>query len=102
MNPEKKDKLLAGHGSIVFHALLILLLFFLALKTPLPLPEEEGVEVDMGYSALGQTLPEKPIEKLHHLNPNLKLPERQRQASQQTQSRWKKKLFKQIPKKVPR
>lgn len=54
MSQEIKNKAKAWVGTILFHALLILALFFMALKTPLPLPEEEGVEVNLGYSDVGQ------------------------------------------------
>ena len=40
-------------GTIVFHAVLLVLLLFLALRTPLPLPGEEGVEVNLGYDETG-------------------------------------------------
>ncbi len=40
-------------GTILFHVILVLLLMFLALRTPLPLPGEEGVEVNMGYNETG-------------------------------------------------
>jgi len=53
---EIKDKLKAWFGTILFHALLLLALFFLALRTPLPLPDEEGVEVNLGYSPVGQNV----------------------------------------------
>lgn len=55
-----KRKALAG--TVVFHLLLLLALFFLALRTPLPLPGEEGVEVNLGYSdqGMGQIQPERP------------------------------------------
>ncbi len=56
MSQEIKDKIKAGFGTILFHALLLLALFFMALKTPLPLPEEEGVEVNLGFSAVGQNV----------------------------------------------
>ena len=39
--------------TILFHILLVLLLMFLALRTPLPLPGEEGVEVNLGNSETG-------------------------------------------------
>ena len=44
------------------HALVVLVLFLLAFRTPLPLPGEEGVEVDLGMmdQGLGNILPEKP------------------------------------------
>lgn len=35
------------------HLLLFVALFFLALRTPLPLPGEEGVEVNLGYTETG-------------------------------------------------
>lgn len=50
---EKKDKGIAIVGTIVFHALAVLVLFLMAFKTPLPLPGEEGVEVDLGMMDLG-------------------------------------------------
>lgn len=40
-------------GTVVFHLLLIVLLTILALRTPLPLPGEEGVEVNLGYDNQG-------------------------------------------------
>ena len=48
-----KDKSKAVVGTIVAHLLIILVLFFMALRTPLPLPEEEGIEVDLGNSTEG-------------------------------------------------
>lgn len=56
MNRFDKDKQKGILGTILFHALLLFCLFFLALKTPLPIPAEEGVEVDLGYSADGMGL----------------------------------------------
>ena len=40
-------------GTIIVHLLLVLMLLFLALRTPLPLPGEEGVEIRMGNSDEG-------------------------------------------------
>jgi len=50
---EKKDKIKAIIGAVLFHLLLLIALIFLGLSTPLPLPEEEGVEVNLGYSNVG-------------------------------------------------
>lgn len=50
---EKKDRIRAIIGAIVFHLLLLIALVFMALTTPLPLPEEEGVEVNLGFSDVG-------------------------------------------------
>ena len=61
-NKEKKDKGIAAVGTIVFHALAVLILFLMAFRTPLPLPGEEGVEVDLGMmnQGMGNIQPEKP------------------------------------------
>ena len=47
-NKEKKDRGIAIAGTIAVHALVVLVLFLMAFRTPLPLPGEEGVEVDLG------------------------------------------------------
>lgn len=59
---EKKDKGIAIAGTIVIHALAVLVLFLMAFKTPLPLPGEEGVEVDLGMmdQGMGNLQPETP------------------------------------------
>ena len=61
-NKEKKDKGIAAVGTIVVHALAVLILFLMAFRTPLPLPGEEGVEVDLGMmnQGMGNIQPEKP------------------------------------------
>ena len=61
-NKEKKDKGIAIAGTILVHALAVLVLFLMAFKTPLPLPGEEGVEVDLGMmdQGMGNLQPEKP------------------------------------------
>lgn len=48
-----KDKWSGIAGTLIFHGLLLLALMLLALRTPLPLPEEAGVEVNLGYSDQG-------------------------------------------------
>ena len=59
---EQKSRIAAVAGTIAFHALLLLALLLLALRTPLPLPSEEGVEVNLGYSddGMGDIQPETP------------------------------------------
>jgi len=59
---EKKDKGIAIGGTILVHALAVLVLFLMAFRTPLPLPGEEGVEVDLGMmnQGMGNIQPEKP------------------------------------------
>ncbi|MCR5013641.1 MAG: TonB family protein [Bacteroidales bacterium] len=56
MSNEKKDKTIAAAGTIAVHALILVALFFMAFRTPLPLPGEEGVEVDLGMYNQGMGL----------------------------------------------
>jgi hypothetical protein len=44
---ERKSRLAAVAGTILFHGLLLIALLVLAMRTPLPQPEETGVEVKM-------------------------------------------------------
>jgi len=48
-----KDRRRGMIGATVVHLLLLVALVFLALRTPLPLPGEEGVEVNLGYDDAG-------------------------------------------------
>lgn len=48
-----KDKRRSAIITTVVHLLILLSLVFLALRTPLPLPGEEGVEVNFGYDETG-------------------------------------------------
>ncbi len=45
----KKDNVKALTGTIIFHIVLLVCFMFFGLSTPLPLPEEEGVLVVLGY-----------------------------------------------------
>lgn len=49
----KKEKSIGLIATVLFHVLLVLLFMLLAFRTPLPLPGEEGVEVNLGYSNQG-------------------------------------------------
>ena len=71
MSNEKKDRTIAAVGTILVHALIVLALFLMAFRTPLPLPGEEGVEVDLGMynQGMGQVQPEKPTVP-EHSNPS--------------------------------
>ncbi len=53
MNSPGKNKRNGIVGTILFHIGVLILLLFLALKTPLPLPGEEGVMVNFGYDETG-------------------------------------------------
>jgi len=61
---ERKTRIAAIAGTILFHAMLVIALLFLAFHTPLPLPGEEGVEVNLGSSneGMGDIQPEVPTE----------------------------------------
>ena len=58
---ERKSRIWAITGTLLFHGLLIFLLFWVALRTPLPLPGEEGIEVNLGNSddGMGDIQPEQ-------------------------------------------
>ncbi len=53
MTSEKQNKVKGIVGTIAFHAILLLVFVFFGLTTPLPLPGEEGVEVNLGNSDQG-------------------------------------------------
>ena len=62
MNKTKKDRIAALTGTLLVHGLVLLAFILLsAFRTPLPLPGEEGVEVDLGmYSqGMGEVQPDK-------------------------------------------
>lgn len=50
---ESKNKRIGFAGTLFFHIGLIVLLYFLGFRTPLPLPEEEGILVNFGNSNQG-------------------------------------------------
>jgi TonB family protein len=50
---ENKNKVYGIIATVVFHLLLLFLMFTMALRTSLPVPGEEGVEVNLGYSDQG-------------------------------------------------
>lgn len=53
---ERKNKAKGILGTILFHVGMLILLLFLALRTPLPLPGEEGVLVNLGYEETGMNM----------------------------------------------
>lgn len=53
MTNKNKNKIYAVATTIVIHAIALVLLFTLCFRTPLPLPGEAGVEVDLGMYAQG-------------------------------------------------
>lgn len=48
MTSTQKNRLIASIVTIVVHAIIVLMLFILCFRTPLPLPGEAGVEVNLG------------------------------------------------------
>ncbi len=54
-NQQKKDRNRALIGTVGFHALLVVLFLLFGLSTPLPLPEEHGVLVSLGYMDEGRS-----------------------------------------------
>lgn len=73
-------------GTIIVHLMVVVALLFLALRTPLPLPGEEGVEVSLGNSETGSGLiqPEEivPVQKS---NPEISKPEPQKIITQEVE-----------------
>jgi outer membrane biosynthesis protein TonB len=53
MTSERKNRIGGILATILFHVGLLMLLLFMALRTPLPLPGEEGVEVNLGFDETG-------------------------------------------------
>ncbi len=49
----KGDKIKGIVGTILYHLMILMALLFFGLSTPLPLPGEEGVEVNLGNSDMG-------------------------------------------------
>ena len=56
-----RDNIKGIAGTIIFHGILVMFLILMALRTPLPLPEESGVEVNIGNSddGMGDIQPEQ-------------------------------------------
>lgn len=65
---DRKSRISGIIGTILFHAGLLALFFLLGLSTPLPLPGEEGVEVNLGFDDQGmgtdQQLQPAPAEEI--------------------------------------
>ncbi|MBR4157114.1 MAG: energy transducer TonB [Bacteroidales bacterium] len=53
MTNKNKNKIYGIIGTVVFHAIVLVLLFTFCFRTPLPLPGEAGVEVNLGMYAQG-------------------------------------------------
>ena len=58
---EDKNRFYGIIGTISFHVILLLIFIFCGFTTPLPLPEEQGVEVNLGNSEEGMGEISNPI-----------------------------------------
>ncbi len=85
MNNQKKYNSSAFVGTIVFHGLVVVLLLILALRTPLPLPGEEGVEVSLGYDITGSGLEQpKKLQPISRVQPVVSKPPQPREIVTQS------------------
>jgi outer membrane biosynthesis protein TonB len=60
MKKEQDSRIKGIIGTILFHAGLLALFIFFGLSTPLPLPGEEGVEVNLGFTDQGMGYDQQP------------------------------------------
>ncbi len=66
-------------GTVVFHVIVLLALIFMALRTPLPLPGEEGVEVSLGDAETGSGLVQREkLQPVQRMKPILPQPEQEK------------------------
>ena len=54
MTNRNKDKIFGVIMTTVFHAIIVIILCFMCFRTPLPLPSEAGVEVNLGMYESGK------------------------------------------------
>lgn len=64
MTNGNKNKIYGAVTTIVFHAIAFVLLLVLCFRTPLPLPGEAGVEIDMGMYAQGMGFESSQYEEI--------------------------------------
>jgi len=67
-----KNKIFGIIGTIIFHLIVLFLLFHFCLSTPLPLPSEEGVEVNVGNSEQGMGIVQKKLVSVKKVIPKAK------------------------------
>lgn len=81
MTDNNKNRFIAILLTVAFHAIVIVLLTCFALKTPLPLPDEAGVEVNLSMYNQGKGF----VKELSHSNANLNTKPSQNQKDRETQ-----------------
>ncbi|MFO8054525.1 MAG: energy transducer TonB [Bacteroidales bacterium] len=68
MEEEKQNEYMSAGliGTLLFHGIIVVLLLIFGFTTPLPLPEEQGVVVNLGYSGhgMGDIQPREPAEQI--------------------------------------
>jgi len=64
MSTEDKNKYKGIGGTVLFHGLLLVLFLFFGFRTPLPLPEEQGIAINFGTSdeGMGDVQPDQPAD----------------------------------------
>jgi len=98
-----KDKRRAIIGTILFHIILIISLIFLALRTPLPLPGEEGVEVSLGYDnvGMGKIQSKTPPPQQNTPTPKPKVEQKVKQPEPTPEAKQEQKILTQNTEKAP-
>jgi len=86
MSKTEKNKLAGIIGTILFHIGVLALLIFLALRTPLPLPGEEGVMVNLGFDETGMGVDQQeqpaPAEAIPPPQPQRQEPQEEKYITQ--------------------
>lgn len=88
---EDKNRLYGIIGTVSFHVILLLVFIFFGFTTPLPLPEEQGVEVNLGNSeqGMGDIQPEQLSENIAAPSPNQTSDNQENVATQSTEEALK-------------
>jgi len=84
---EDKNRLYGILGTISFHLILLLVFIFFGFRTPLPLPEEQGVEVNLGNSeqGMGDIQPQQLTENVSSPTPTHTSENNEKVATQNTE-----------------
>lgn len=58
---DKKNKRIAVFGTVAVHGIIVALFFIFGFRTPLPLPEEQGIAINFGFDDRGSGLEEPEV-----------------------------------------